>query len=82
MFSFVPVAIPVALAGWAVLLLTAPLLSRGRPRPRRELSWRAEIPLSGHANSVGRTAAELGIAATPEFELAKGETARQRGARS
>ncbi len=29
MFSFVPVAVPVALAGWAVLLLTAPLLSRG-----------------------------------------------------
>ena len=29
MFSFVPVAVPVALAGWAVLLLTAPLLQRG-----------------------------------------------------
>ena len=28
MFSFVPVAVPVALAGWAVLLLTAPLLVR------------------------------------------------------
>ena len=72
MFSFVPVAVPVALAGWAVLLLIAPLLSRGETESApRELSWRAEIPLSGHANSVGRTAAELGIMATPEFELAK-----------
>ena len=70
MFSFVPVAVPVAIAGWAVLLLTAPLLVRERPETeRQELSWRAEIPLSAAANSVGRTAAELGIQSTPEFEL-------------
>lgn len=72
MFSFVPVAVPVALAGWAVLLLNAPLLSRRETAvPERQLSWRAEIPLSAEANSIGRTAAELGIAATPEFELVK-----------
>jgi di/tricarboxylate transporter len=72
MFSFVPVAVPVAIAGWAVLLLTAPLLNRGETEaPDRELSWRAEIPLSADANSIGRTASELGIAATPEFVLAK-----------
>lgn len=70
MFSFVPVAVPVAIAGWAVLLLTAPLLVRERPESeRQQLSWRAEIPLSGAANSLGRTAAELGILRTPEFEL-------------
>ncbi len=72
MFSFVPVAVPVALAGWAVLLLTAPLLVREQPKAEaNELTWRAEIPLSDIANSIGRTAAQLGIARTPEFELLK-----------
>jgi di/tricarboxylate transporter len=70
MFSFVPVAVPVALAGWAVLLLTAPLLVRERPQaPDIDLNWRAEIPLSATANSIGRTAGELGIEDTPEFNL-------------
>jgi di/tricarboxylate transporter len=72
MFSFVPVAVPVALAGWAVLLLTAPLLLREEPQAEaNELDWRAEIPLSDVANSVGRTAGELGIERTPEFQLEK-----------
>ena len=70
MFSFVPVAIPVAFAGWAVLLLTAPLLQRGSAdTPTQQLTWRAEIPLSAGANSIGRAAAELGIESTPQFEL-------------
>lgn len=70
MFSFVPVAVPVALAGWVVLLITAPLLVRERPEtPAIRLNWRAEIPLSPTANSLGRTAAELGIQSTPEFSL-------------
>jgi len=72
MFSFVPVAVPVALAGWAVLVLTAPLLVREQPKAQaNDLIWRAEIPLSDVANSIGRTAAELGIDRTPEFELQK-----------
>lgn len=72
MFSFVPVAVPVAVAGWAVLLITAPLLNRGEnSAPVRELNWRAEIPLSEAANSIGRTATETGIGRTPEFELVK-----------
>ncbi|HOB48028.1 MAG TPA: SLC13 family permease [Mycobacterium sp.] len=70
MFSFVPIALPVALAGWAVLLLTAPRLQRSQAAaPRRALTWRAEITLSDGADSIGRTPADLGIAATPEFEL-------------
>ena len=72
MFSFVPVAVPVALAGWAVLLLTAPLLQRGQTEAAAHpLTWRAEIPLSDVANSIGRTAGALGIERTPEFELVK-----------
>ena len=70
MFSFVPIAVPVALVGWLVLLLTAPLLLRGRHEaPERDSSWRVEIPLSERANAIGRTAAEVGIDFTPDFEL-------------
>jgi di/tricarboxylate transporter len=72
MFSFVPIAAPVALAGWAVLLLTAPLLVREQPEAEApELIWRAEIPLSDTATSLGRTAGEMGIEHTPEFRLEK-----------
>jgi di/tricarboxylate transporter len=70
MFSFVPIAVPVALVGWVVLVITAPLMLRGRAKPtERELAWRAEIPVAAGANVVGRTPAELGVRATPEFEL-------------
>ena len=70
MFSFVPIAVPVALVGWAVLLLTAPLMLRGgHDIPERDSSWRVEIPLSERANAIGRTAAEVGIESTPDFQL-------------
>ncbi|MFN3006357.1 SLC13 family permease [Mycolicibacterium wolinskyi] len=70
MFSFVPVAVPVALVGWVVLLLTAPRMLRGTSEvAARDLSWQAEIPISARAIAVGRTAAELGIHTTPEFAL-------------
>lgn len=70
MFSFVPVAVPVAIVGWLVLLLTAPVMLRGTSAEAdRELSWRAEIPISASANAIGRTAAELGVHTTLEYEL-------------
>lgn len=70
MFSFVPIALPVALIGWVVLLVTAPRMLRGTPEvAERDLSWRAEIPLSARSTAVGRTAADLGIDTTVEFEL-------------
>jgi di/tricarboxylate transporter len=70
MFSFVPIAVPVALVGWGVLLVTAPLMLRGRTEvSERDLSWRAEIPLSGKANAIGGTAEASGIHTTPDFEL-------------
>ncbi|MEZ0050177.1 di/tricarboxylate transporter [Mycobacterium sp. MAA66] len=70
MFSFVPIAVPVALVGWMVLLFTAPAMLRGRSEDKeRDLSWQAEIPVATQANAVGRTAAELGIETTVEFEL-------------
>ncbi|BDY31663.1 SLC13 family permease [Mycolicibacterium mageritense] len=70
MFSFVPVAVPVALAGWIALLVTSSRMLRGGPEiTERDLTWQTEIPVSAKANAVGRTAAELGIRATAEFQL-------------
>ncbi|MEE6163693.1 MULTISPECIES: SLC13 family permease [unclassified Mycolicibacterium] len=70
MFSFVPVAVPVAIIGWLVLLVTAPVMLRGRAdEAERELSWRAEIPVSVNAIAIGRTAAELGVHTTLEYQL-------------
>lgn len=70
MFSFVPIAAPVALVGWIAIVLCSRHLLKGRPKVRhKELSWRAEIPVSGKAVSVGRTAAAVGIAKTVEYEL-------------
>lgn len=70
MFSFVPIAVPVALVGWAVLVLLAPRMLRGATEHKeRKLEWRAEIPVARGSNAVGRTAASLGVATTPDFEL-------------
>jgi di/tricarboxylate transporter len=70
MFSFVPIAVPVALAGWLVLYVTAPLMLRGQPdTDEREMSWCAEIPVASRANAIGRTAAQLGVRAASDFEL-------------
>lgn len=70
MFSFVPIAVPVALVGWLVLILIAPRIAGGRNvTPEPVLSWRAEIPITARANAVGRTAAQLGVHTTREFEL-------------
>ncbi|BBX50346.1 SLC13 family permease [Mycolicibacterium poriferae] len=70
MFSFVPIAVPVALVGWGVLFLLAPRMLRGATEHKeRKLEWRAEIPVARGSNAVGRTAAALGVATTPDFEL-------------
>lgn len=70
MFSFVPIAVPVALVGWVVLLLTAPRMLRGAPDSvEPDFAWHAELPITVGANVVGRSAAELGIAGTRDFEL-------------
>ncbi|MCK0439315.1 TrkA C-terminal domain-containing protein [Gordonia alkaliphila] len=45
-------------------------LLKGKPKPpTKDLRWRAEIPLSSRSVSVGRTAADVGIARTGEYEL-------------
>ncbi|MGB3485896.1 MAG: SLC13 family permease [Mycobacterium sp.] len=70
MFSWVPIAVPVAIVGWLVLLVTAPLMLKGHtPDQSHELSWRAEIPVAGRANLIGRTAVGLGVHTTADYEL-------------
>jgi di/tricarboxylate transporter len=72
MLSFAPIAIPVALVGWAVIYFTAPLMLRGESAteapPKR---WRVEIPISASANALGRAATNLGIANTQDYTLEK-----------
>jgi di/tricarboxylate transporter len=70
MFSFAPVAVPVALVGWVVLMVAAPRMLGRRPQVQdRDLSWQAEIPIAPRALATGRTAAEIGLDSTAEFEL-------------
>ena len=70
MFSFAPIAVPVALIGWLVLYFAAPLTLQGQPESDlRKLSWRAEIPVSSQANAIGPIAAQLGVSAASDFEL-------------
>ncbi|MBX3030673.1 MAG: hypothetical protein KF809_10970 [Chloroflexi bacterium] len=70
MLAFAPVALPVALAGWLVIALTAPHLLRGEAATTdASREWRVEIPVSGHALIHGRRASSLGVAATQQYEL-------------
>lgn len=70
MFSFVPVALPVALVGWVVLVISSRMMLRTQPKDGKpKLDWRVEIPVSAKANAVGRPAKKLGIRKTLEFRL-------------
>ncbi len=70
LFSFAPIALPVCLIGWLVLMFTAPRMFKAgdaaEPATKR---WRAEIKVADGANAIGRTAATLGIESTQEFQL-------------
>lgn len=71
MLSFAPVALPVALIGWALLALIGPktLHSPVTTRRVRELDWRVELPVAPGAHAVGRLASSLGLDMTPEYRL-------------
>ena len=70
MFSFAPVALPVALVGWLIIYLTAPHLLRGSAvEESASQDWRVEIPLSARALIGGHHAASLGVARTQQFEM-------------
>jgi di/tricarboxylate transporter len=70
MFSFAPVALPVCLVGWAVLLVLAPRFFRAAEDDAEAVKdWLVEIPVSAKANGVGRLAADLGIHGTQQYTL-------------
>ena len=70
MFSFAPIALPVALVGWVVLVISSRYLLKSKPKQvERTLSWRVEIPFTGTRTATGRSAEDLGLKATVEFEL-------------
>ena len=57
MLSFAPVALPVCLAGWVLLLLAAPRLLRGETGGEPGLQpWRVEVPVA-----PGATGTRLGL---------------------
>lgn len=70
LFSFAPIALPVCLIGWLVLLVTAPRMFKpGADLEPASKRWRAEIKVAPGANAIGRDAATLGIESTQEYEL-------------
>jgi di/tricarboxylate transporter len=70
MLSYAPVALPVALVGWLVVYLAAPLMLRGERRAETTLKeWRMEIPIAPSALACNRLASELGIAETQDYVL-------------
>lgn len=71
LLSFAPIALPVCLVGWLVLVITAPRMFRkgeGVVKSTKK-RWRAEIKVAAGANAIGRSAATLGLESTQEYEL-------------
>ncbi len=70
MLSFAPVALPVCLVGWVLLLLAAPRMLRGEGDWEPGLQpWRVEVPIASGAIATGRRAADIGIERTQEYRL-------------
>jgi di/tricarboxylate transporter len=84
MLSFAPVALPVCLVGWVLLLPAAPRLLRGEtggeshPQP-----WRVEIPIAAGAIAIGRRAADIASSASRSTcsRRSRGTASRCRGLR-
>ncbi|MGE0296375.1 MAG: SLC13 family permease [Pseudonocardia sp.] len=70
MLSFAPVALPVCLVGWVLLLLAAPLLRKGEAGGEQVVRpWRMEVPIAPGAIAIGRRAADIGIERTQDYLL-------------
>jgi di/tricarboxylate transporter len=70
MLSFAPVALPVCLVGWVLLLLASPRLLRGEGGKEPGLQpWRVEVPIASGAIATGRRAVDMGIERTQEYRL-------------
>ena len=70
MLSFAPVALPVCLAGWLLLLLYGPRALRGSAAVEAAaMPWRVEVKVAHRAIAVGHRSAAMGIERTSEFAL-------------
>lgn len=70
MFSFAPVAVPVAVLGALTLYLLGPRLLQGTTAPEAEAKdWSVEIPVSGSALVAGRVPTENGLGSSLVYEL-------------
>lgn len=70
MFSFAPIALPVAVVGIVVVALTAPRMLRRRGAAQTpQLDWRVEIPVQARALAIGQTAERMGLAQAREYRL-------------
>ena len=70
MFSFAIIALPVALVGWAWLLIASPrAFTAAEDEAEPEMDWRVELPVAPKAIGIGRLAQDLGIASTQQYRL-------------
>lgn len=70
MLSFAPIALPVAVVGVVVVILTARLLGRkGRTPALEKPTWRVEIVVGDNALVRGRSAAQVGLDSARDYRL-------------
>lgn len=70
MLSFAPIALPVCLIGWVLIVLLGPrMLTGSAPSEPAAMPWRVEMPIARGAIGIGFRAAGLGIDRTQEFVL-------------
>lgn len=71
MLSFAPVALPVCLIGWVLIVFVSPRMLTGEASSAPSaMPWRVEVPIAAGAISIGHRASDIGIDRTQEFELA------------
>lgn len=70
MFSFAPIALPVCLVGWVVLLIAAPRMFKAGELDEPDAEdWLVELKVAEKSIGIGRLPDSLGIENTQEYTL-------------
>lgn len=70
MFSFAPIALPVCLIGWVLLVIIGPRMFKAAElQAEDEMDWRVEIPVSSRAIGLNHLPESLGLASTQHYRL-------------
>ncbi|MDQ1246274.1 MAG: hypothetical protein QG597_642, partial [Actinomycetota bacterium] len=70
MFSFAPIALPVCLVGWVVLMVTAPRMFKAGAMAEPDAEdWLVELKVAENSIGIGRLPDSLGIESTQEYTL-------------